>query len=71
MLGAQYSSITFTNYLMISFLAVNTCNMDQIGNLLIYLINGLANYFLNDTLTLKENDLLSPSVLNGYAVCIK
>ena len=71
MLGAQYSSTTFTNYLMISFLAVNTCNMDQIGNLLIYLINGLANYFLNDTLTLKENDLLSPSVLNGYAVCIK
>jgi hypothetical protein len=29
--GAQYSSTTFTNYLMISFLAVSTCNMDQIG----------------------------------------
>jgi len=29
--GAQYSSTTFTNYLMISFLAANACNMDQIG----------------------------------------
>jgi hypothetical protein len=29
--GAQYSPTTFTNYLMISFLAVSTCNMDQIG----------------------------------------
>tara|TARA_B110000046_G_scaffold146765_1_gene154210 strand:+ start:447 stop:617 length:171 start_codon:yes stop_codon:yes gene_type:complete len=56
---------------MISFLAVNTCNMDQIGNLFIYSIKGLANYFLNNILALKENDLLSPSTLNGYAVCIK
>jgi hypothetical protein len=63
--GAQYSPTTFTNYIMISFLAVSTCNMDQIGNVFIYLIDRLVNHFLNNILALNEKDLLSPSTLNG------
>ena len=63
--GAQYSSTTFTNYLMISFLAVSTCNMDQIGKYIYSTFENFVNYFLNDILALKEKDLLSPSTLNG------
>ena len=40
--GAQYSPTTFTNYLMISFLAVSTCNMDQIGYSF-YILNRLIS----------------------------
>jgi hypothetical protein len=56
---------------MISFLAVNTCNTDQIGEKNIYLFKQFVNYFLNKILTLNEKDLLSASILKGYAVCIK
>jgi hypothetical protein len=65
MLSVQFNFFTFTNYIMNSFLAVSTCNMDQIGLILIYLIQGFANYFLKNILALNENDLLSPSTLNG------
>ena len=71
MLGAQYSSTTLPIIFMISILAVKACNTDQIGKYNIYLLNQFVNYLLNLILALKENDLLSPSILKGYAVCIK
>jgi hypothetical protein len=45
MLGAQYGSTTLTNFLMISFLAANACNMDQISKLIVILIYKYCKLF--------------------------
>jgi hypothetical protein len=66
MLGAQYSSTTLTNYFNDFFFSNQ--HMQYGSNRqhkLLYESIGIANYSLNSILTLKEKDLLSPSMLNG------
>ena len=47
-----------------------TVNLERLIEI-IYFNLKFYNYFLYIILILNENDLLSPSTLKGYAVCIK
>ena len=63
--------IQMTNLELLVDILDNTCKEDRQ-----YLKENIKKfnkyfYFLKIIFALKENDLLSPSTLNGYAVCIK